>query len=86
MSKPRYEIKLEQNYKKKKYEVLHAVDCLVRNIGFGSMADESYRKKVGLYVKTKPIHHKVMFPALLNRHKDVDKYIMSQIRPDNNKL
>jgi len=51
--------------------------------------DKENRKNVGLWIKEheKTLKHaSVIFPYLFNKPEDVDKYIMSQIRPDANVL
>lgn len=77
---------LENQYNKVKLEIIRSIDKLYGSIGKGNIADTDYRKKVGLYVQTKPKHSNAIFPVLLCNENAVDKYIMRIIRPTNNKI
>lgn len=78
---------LELNYHKAKEQVLATVDQCLRTVGFGSMQDREYRKKVGLYVQSGATKlGAVLFPYFLRNDEAVDKFIKKMIRPDGNVL
>lgn len=76
---------LEASYSDTKDDILDHLDSMIMSVGFGSVDDESYRKKVGLFLKdTKPMHGSLLFPVLLKKERAIDLYVLSVMRPSNN--
>lgn len=78
---------LESEYTKINKEIDASLDNILRKLGLGNINEQEYRKKVGLFLKHNKVPHQAcIFSKLLNKDDAIDRYIMKNIRPTNNKI
>lgn len=73
---------LEQRYHSALDAFNRHVDFAIQSIGFGSMTDPEYRKKLGLYTQKNKCPH--IFAHFLGKPDSVNTWVMKQIKPKGN--
>jgi len=76
---------LQVSYRTVEVYALDSVDRVIRQVGFGDINTQEYRKKIGLYLKNNKVPHQgFIFPYLYGKKESCERYIMNQIRPKGN--